>query len=53
MAGCTRHFYAKRGLSTAAQYAYMDLVNGSQGEGLTEDELRTVVGAFNVPTTLV
>ena len=31
----------------------MDLVNGSQAEGLTLDELREVVRAFNVPTTLV
>lgn len=38
---------------TAALYEYMDLVNGSQAEGLTLDELREVVRAFNVPTTLV
>jgi len=38
---------------TAAQYEYMDLVNHSQGEGLTLDELRAVVKAFNVQTTLV
>jgi rhamnulose-1-phosphate aldolase len=38
---------------TAALYEYMDLVNGSQAEGLTIDELREVVRAFNVPTTLV
>ncbi|MFN8472996.1 MAG: class II aldolase/adducin family protein [Anaerolineae bacterium] len=38
---------------TAAQYEYMDLVNHGQGEGLTLDELRAVVKAFNVPTTLV
>jgi rhamnulose-1-phosphate aldolase len=38
---------------TAALYEYMDLVNGSKAEGLTIDELREVVRAFNVPTTLV
>ena len=38
---------------TAALYEYMDLVNGSRAEGLTEDELREVVQAFNVQTTLV
>jgi len=38
---------------TAALYEYMDLVNGSKVEGLTEDELREVVRAFAVPTTLV
>jgi rhamnulose-1-phosphate aldolase len=38
---------------TAALYEYMDLVNGSQAEGLTIDELREVVRAFDVPTTLV
>ena len=40
-------------IETAARYEYMDLVNGSQAEGLTQDELRAVVQAFNVPTTLV
>ncbi len=38
---------------TAARYEYMDLVAGRQAEGLTTDELREVVRAFNVPTTLV
>jgi rhamnulose-1-phosphate aldolase len=38
---------------TAALYEYMDLVNGSKAEGLTIDELREVVRAFNVPTNLV
>jgi rhamnulose-1-phosphate aldolase len=38
---------------TAALYEYMDLVNGGQAEGLTLDELREVVRAFAVPTTLV
>jgi rhamnulose-1-phosphate aldolase len=38
---------------TAALYEYMDLVNGSKAEGLTEDELREVVRAFDVPTSLV
>lgn len=38
---------------TAALYEYMDLLNGGKGEGLTRDELREVVEAFGVPTTLV
>ena len=38
---------------TAAMYEYMDLVNGSKAEGLTDDELREVVQAFNVPTTFI
>jgi rhamnulose-1-phosphate aldolase len=38
---------------TAARYEYMDLANGSKGEGLTLEELRGVVKAFNVKTTLV
>jgi rhamnulose-1-phosphate aldolase len=37
----------------AAQFEYMDLVNGSRAEGLTAAELREIVQAFNVPTTLV
>ena len=38
---------------TAALYEYMDLVNGGQAEGLTQDELREIVRVFNVQTTLV
>ena len=38
---------------TAAMYEYMDLVNGGKAEGLTPDELREVVKAFNVETTLI
>jgi rhamnulose-1-phosphate aldolase len=37
----------------AARYEYMDLVGGERGEGLTLDELRTIVAAFDVRTTLV
>jgi rhamnulose-1-phosphate aldolase len=40
-------------IETVARYEYMDLVNGSRAEGLTQDELRAVVQAFRVPTTLV
>jgi rhamnulose-1-phosphate aldolase len=40
-------------IETAAHYEYMDLVAGGRGEGLTEDELRAVVKAFNVNTSLV
>lgn len=38
---------------TAALYEYMNLVTGNRAEGLTEAELRQIVEAFNVPTTLV
>ncbi len=38
---------------TAAQYEYMDLVNGSKAEGLTLEELREIVSTFGVTTTLV
>lgn len=38
---------------TAALYEYLDLANGRQAEGLTQDELREIVEAFQVPTTLV
>ena len=40
-------------VETAARYEYMDLVNGSRAEGLTQDELRAVVQAFHVSTTLI
>jgi rhamnulose-1-phosphate aldolase len=40
-------------VDTGVLYEYMDLVNGSKAEGLTEKELREVMRAFNVPTTLV
>jgi rhamnulose-1-phosphate aldolase len=38
---------------TAANYEYMDLLIGGRAEGLTVDEMRSVVAAFNVRTTLV
>jgi rhamnulose-1-phosphate aldolase len=38
---------------TAARYEYMDLVNGRTAQGLTVEELRAVVEAFNVRTNLV
>jgi rhamnulose-1-phosphate aldolase len=38
---------------TAARFEYMDLVSGGLAEGLTEAELRSVVKAFGVPTSLV
>jgi hypothetical protein len=31
----------------------MDLANGQRGEGLTDDELREIVRAFGVQTTLI
>ena len=40
-------------VETAARYEYMDLVNASRAEGLTQDELRAVVQAFHVSTTLI
>ena len=36
----------------AARYEYMDLVAGGRGKRLTEDEVRAVVEAFGVQTTL-
>ena len=41
--------YAEAG----ARYEYMDLVAGGHGEGLTPDEMRSVVSAFGIDTTLV
>ncbi len=38
---------------TAARYEYMDLVNGRMAQGLTVEELRAVVEAFDVRTNLV
>lgn len=38
---------------TAALYEYMNLVNGGKAEGLTQGELREIVRAFDVQTTLV
>jgi rhamnulose-1-phosphate aldolase len=38
---------------TAARYEYMDLANGGQAEGLTVEEMRAVVSAFGVTTTVV
>jgi len=38
---------------TAANYEYMDLLIGGRAEGLTPDEMRAVVAAFDVKTTLV
>jgi rhamnulose-1-phosphate aldolase len=40
-------------IEAAARYEYMDVVAGGKGEGLTRDELRAVVEAFHVQTTLV
>jgi rhamnulose-1-phosphate aldolase len=38
---------------TAALYETMDLAHGGRGEGLTAAELREIVAAFNVETSLV
>jgi rhamnulose-1-phosphate aldolase len=38
---------------TAARYEYMDLAVGGRAEGLTVDEMRAVVNAFDVKTTVV
>ncbi|MEO8286228.1 MAG: class II aldolase/adducin family protein [Chloroflexota bacterium] len=40
-------------IETAARYEYMDVVAGGKGEGLSDAELREVVRAFNVNTTLI
>jgi rhamnulose-1-phosphate aldolase len=40
--------YAEAG----ARYEYMDLVAGGRGERLTDEELRSVVGAFGIETDL-
>lgn len=40
-------------IETAAHYEYLDLVAGGKGEGLSDDELREIVRAFNVDTPLV
>jgi rhamnulose-1-phosphate aldolase len=41
--------YAEAG----ARYEYMDLMVGGRGEGLTVDEMRSIVAAFGVDTPLV
>lgn len=38
---------------TAARYEYMDLLAGKRAEGLSLDEMRQVVAAFDVRTTVV
>jgi rhamnulose-1-phosphate aldolase len=38
---------------TGARYEYMGLMTGGRAEGLTLDELRSVVAAFHVETSLV
>jgi rhamnulose-1-phosphate aldolase len=38
---------------TAANYEYMDLVVGGRAEGLSRDDVRAVVAAFDVKTNLV
>jgi rhamnulose-1-phosphate aldolase len=40
-------------LETAAHYEYMDLVCGGKAEGLSNDQLREVITAFNVQTNLI
>jgi rhamnulose-1-phosphate aldolase len=38
---------------TAARYEYMDLLAGGRAEGLTRDEIRSVVETFGVVTDVV
>jgi rhamnulose-1-phosphate aldolase len=38
---------------TAARYEYMDLLGGGRAEGLSRDEMREVVAAFDVTTDIV
>lgn len=37
---------------TGARYEYMNLVNGEQGEGLTEAEIRAICAAFGIQQTI-
>ncbi len=37
---------------TAARYEYMDLANGGRAEGLTREEMKAVIDAFDVRTTV-
>jgi rhamnulose-1-phosphate aldolase len=38
---------------TAARYEYMDLLAGQRAEGLSVGEMRAVVAAFDVKTSVV
>lgn len=38
---------------TGAMYEVRNIQSGGLGEGVTDDELRAVIAAFNVPTTLL
>jgi rhamnulose-1-phosphate aldolase len=38
---------------TAARYEYMDLLAGQRAEGLSREEMRAVVKAFDVRTSVV
>jgi rhamnulose-1-phosphate aldolase len=40
-------------IETAAAYEYMDLVGGGRAVGLTDDEIRAVLAAFDVETTVL
>ena len=40
-------------LETAAHYEYMDILCGGKAEGLSDDQLREVITAFNVKTNLI
>jgi rhamnulose-1-phosphate aldolase len=40
-------------LETAARYEYMNLLAGNRAEGLTQDELRAIVEAFHISTSLL
>lgn len=48
LGACDKIEYAE----TGALYEYMNQCSGGQGTGLTDDELRRVIDAFAVPTTL-
>jgi rhamnulose-1-phosphate aldolase len=37
---------------TAAHYEYLDLANGGQGEGLSDEEMSALIRAFGVETEL-
>ncbi|QIK71991.1 rhamnulose-1-phosphate aldolase [Propioniciclava coleopterorum] len=49
LGACDKIEYAE----TGALYEYKNLATGGRAQGLSEEELRRVVAAFDVPTTLV
>jgi rhamnulose-1-phosphate aldolase len=48
LAGVDKVEYAE----TGAMYEYRDMAGGRLGEGLTDGEMKAVIGAFHVPSDL-